>query len=219
MLSGLDDVIYPNRCEVIEIEPSQRYIYPIYKNGYTSININSTEQKHRRYYNEQITKLTNIDIIVRNPTERFVSGVNTFVWNLMRDYPKLDKETILHFVKHYLFLNRHYSPQLSWIINLARYLAPDAKLKIAGMESIGDYTSLHVKPEAMWILDDETVQELRQLTINQMYIRLDKRLFDLIGKSWTVRQIIVHLMNRDPQAFFDTIGKNQALLGVSHVLP
>jgi len=33
MLSRLDDVIYPNRCEVIEIEPSQRYIYPIFKNA------------------------------------------------------------------------------------------------------------------------------------------------------------------------------------------
>jgi hypothetical protein len=43
MLSQLDHIIYPDRCEVYEIVPSQRYFYPIFKNGSSSIMMTAQE--------------------------------------------------------------------------------------------------------------------------------------------------------------------------------
>ena len=122
MLSRLDDVIYPNRCEVIEIEPSQRYIYPIFKNASSSIIEYSKQKQYRILFNEQLKRIDVVDVILRDPQSRLISGVNTYVVNLLQENPELDQTTIMYFVNKYLFLNRHYSTQLSWLLNLFRYI-------------------------------------------------------------------------------------------------
>jgi hypothetical protein len=75
MLSHLDRVLFPDRCEVIEIIPSQRYVYPIFKNGSSSLRIAARKNNWRIKINEQITQLTEIDVVIRNPLERFISGI------------------------------------------------------------------------------------------------------------------------------------------------
>ena len=95
MLSRLDDIIYPNRCEVIEIEASQRYIYPIFKNGSGSITEYAKIQKLKILINEQIRKLSDINVIIRNPQERFISGFNTYVYNTKQENSQLDLDTIM----------------------------------------------------------------------------------------------------------------------------
>jgi hypothetical protein len=145
MLSRLDDIIYPNRCEVIEIEASQRYIYPIFKNGSTSLTKYAQAQKLKILLNEQIRKLSDINIIIRNPQERFISGFNTYVYNTKQENPQLDLDTIIYFAETYLFLNRHYAPQFSWVVNLTRYAGKNTKLHLHGMESLKEFTPLNVK--------------------------------------------------------------------------
>ena len=95
MLNRLDDIIYPNRCEVIEIEASQRYIYPIFKNGSTSLNDYAQAQKLKILFNEQIRKLSNINVIIRNPQERFISGFNTYIYNTKQENPQLKTNKII----------------------------------------------------------------------------------------------------------------------------
>ena len=217
MLSRLDDIIYPNRCEVIEIEPSQRYIYPIFKNASSSINEWAKQQQYKILFNDQLKRIDVIDVILRNPEERFISGVNTFVWNLKRDQPSLDQETVLYFVENYLFLNRHYAPQLAWLLNLFRYI-DGTKINLVSIDSVKEYTPLNIKPEEDKILSDEIVTRLNGNKFNEMYLRMDTRLLDLVGNTWTKMQIMTHLLNRDPQAYFDTIGKCNTILGQSDVL-
>lgn len=219
MLSGLDDVIYPNRCEVIEIKPSQRYIYPIFKNARSSLIEEAHFQKYKILFNEQLKRINSIDVILRNPEERFISGVNTFVWNLITEYPNFSKDTILYFVENYLFLNRHYAPQLSWLINIFRYTLEDTKFNIVGMDKLSEYTSLHVIPSSEdKILDQATITRLKNNIKNEHYQKLDRALLGLIGNSWTRKQILAHLMNREPTAFFETIGKSNTIVGVTDVL-
>ena len=219
MLSGLDDVIYPNRCEVIEIKSSQRYIYPIFKNARSSLYEEAHLKKYKILFNEQLKRINSIDVIIREPEERFISGVNTFVWNLITEYPSFSKDTILYFVENYLFLNRHYAPQLSWLINLFRYTGEDTKFNFVGMENITDYTTIHAIPSNEdKILDPVTVTRLKNNIKNEHYQKLDRALLGLIGNSWTRKQILAHLMNREPQAFFETIGKSNTIVGVTDVL-
>lgn len=219
MLTGLDDVIYPNRCEVIEIKPSQRYIYPIFKNGRSSLFEEAHQQKYKILFNEQLKRIDSIDVILRNPEERFISGVNTFIWNLITERPNFSKDTILYFVENYLFLNRHYAPQLSWMINLFRYTTQETKFNFFGMDKISEYTAIHAIPSAEdKILDNATITRLKNNIKNEHYLKLDNALLELVGNSWTRKQILAHLMNREPQAYFETIGKSNTIIGVTDVL-
>jgi hypothetical protein len=197
MLSRLDDIIYPNRCEVIEIEASHRYIYPIYKNGSSSITEHAAHQKYKILLNEQIKRISTIDVVLREPTARYISGIKTFVHNTKRDNPSLDLATILYFAENYLFLNRHYAPQLSWLVQLSKYITNGTKLKLVGMESLIDYTPLSISPP-------ETVSVEYNIDINihnEMYIRLDNLLMNLIGKELTFKEILDYLKQQDPVAY------------------
>jgi len=219
MLSRLDDIIYPNRCEVIEIKSSQRYIYPIFKNARSSLYEEAHLKKYKILFNEQLKRIDSIDVILRNPEERFISGVNTFVWNLITERPNFSKDTILYFVENYLFLNRHYAPQLSWMINLFRYTTEETKFNFVGMDKLSEYTAIHAIPNNEdKILDNATITRLKNNVDNQHYLKLDKSLLTLVNNSWTRKQILAHLMNREPTAFFETIGKSNTIIGVTDVL-
>jgi hypothetical protein len=201
MLSRIDEIIYPNRCEVIEIEPSQRYIYPIYKNGSGSITEYANIQKYRYLFNEQIRNLNTIDIIIREPVSRFVSGVNTYVFNTLKEHPNLDLNTVVYFVENYLFLNRHYSPQLGWLLNLNRYTKKDVVVRVRGMASISDYTPVHIRPNEKQVLTDNQINHLKNNVHNQTYIQLDNLLLELVGQDLTFMEILEYIKNKNPTGY------------------
>jgi hypothetical protein len=200
MLSRIDDIIFPNRCEVIEIEASQRGIYPIYKNGSSSLNEYAQAQKLKILFNEQIRKLSDINIIIRNPQKRFISGFNTYVYNTKQENPQLDLDTIIYFAETYLFLNRHYAPQFSWIVNLTRYAGKNTKLHLHGMESLKEFTPLSIKPNETMVLSPEVVDRLNNNIHNEMYLRIDNLLLSLVGQALTFDEILKYLKEKDPKA-------------------
>lgn len=201
MLSRLDEIIYPNRCEVIEIEPSQRYIYPIFKNGSTSIFEHAVEQKYKILFNNQITRTNLIDVILREPTDRYISGFNTFVYNTKQENPELDLNTIIYFAKNYLFLNRHYTPQLFWLHHLNKFSSPQTTLRLRGMSDIVNYTPLHTGPDQEFILSDFVVDEIVNDLHIKTYLELDNLLFDLVGNDLTFNEILVHIKKIHPIGF------------------
>ena len=200
MLSRIDDIIFPDRCEVIEIEASQRGIYPIYKNGSSSLNEYAQAQKLKILFNEQIKKISNIDIILRDPLERFISGINTYVSNIKRDNPQLDVDTIIYFAETYLFLDRHYAPQFSWLVNLTRYAGKNTKLHLYGMESLKEFTPLSINPNETMMLSPEVIDRLKSNMHNEMYLRIDNLLLSLVGQSTTFNEILTYLKQQDPKA-------------------
>ena len=200
MLSRIDDIIFPNRCEVIEIEASQRGIYPIFKNGSSSINEYAQAQKLKIIFNEQIKKISNIDIILRDPLARFISGINTYVSNTKQDNPQLDIDTIIYFTETYLFLDRHYAPQFSWLVNLTRYADKNTKLHLLGMDSLKEFTPLDIKPNETQLLSAEVVDRLNTNIHNEMYLRIDNLLLNLVGESMTFDEILKYLKEKDPKA-------------------
>lgn len=201
MLSRIDEIIYPNRCEVIEFTNPQRFVYPIFKNGSSSIREYATQQNYKILINEQIKRISTIDVVLRDPTSRFISGFNTFVYNTKRDNPNLDVDTIIYFAENYLFLNRHYAPQLSWLLNIRRYLHPNALLRLHDMNSLQSFTPLSVRPIEENLLNTEVRDRLKNNIHNEMYIRLDSLLFQLIGKEMTMLDIMAYLHEQDPMAY------------------
>ena len=199
MLSRLDDIIYPNRCEVIEIEASHRYIYPIFKNGSSSLLEHARQQNYKILINEQIERAPIIDVILRDPLSRYISGTQTFVHDIKKENPTLDVDTILYFAENYLFLNRHYAPQLSWLINLSQYA--DAKLRLHSMEALSTFTPLTWTPPKDIQFDQTVLDKLSNNVHNEMYLRLDNLLLQLIGQELTFKEILAYLKQQDPQAY------------------
>ena len=185
MLSQLDNIIFPDRCDVLEIVPSQRYVYPIYKNGSSSL----YNSGFRRLEHDELKKVTVIDIYVRNPHERFVTGVNSF----LKYNQNLDRTTALHFITNYLFLNRHFCPQFYWLVNLQRF--SQAKIQINPIESISEITNLKYNTNNSQLIDD-----ILNLDKVHFYLSIDKVLTeDLINKTVPFEFITKTIKHRYPE--------------------
>ena len=200
MLSRIDEIIYPNRCEVIELA-SQRYIYPIFKNGSSSLIDYARHQGYKILLNEQIKKLPIINVVLRDPLSRFLSGFNTYVYITKQADPQLDVDTIIHFAEKYLFLNRHYAPQLSWIINLSKYTNTLSRLQLHDMSALCKFTPFLIKPDETNMLSEEVINRLKNNIHNEMYQRLDYKLLELVGKEVTIAEILSYLKIQDPVAY------------------
>lgn len=219
MLSYLDCIIFPDRCEVIEVLPSQRYVYPIFKNASTSLFWQAQQCNWKIKINEQIKKLNNIDVILRDPHERLISGLNTFAQQVIRDNPDLDHKTVLWFAKKYLFLDRHYCPQFFWLVNLFRYMSDDATVTFKNMTNIVEFTEFHRKPPDIAQVTEEMTQQANSIPNIEMYQRLDHILFsDCVGHAMTSKQVFTKLRQADPEAYHWIVGRSQQILKSTYAL-
>jgi len=218
MLSQLDNIIYPDRCEVLEVIPSQRYVYVIFKNGYTSLTKSKIINKWRTLINEQIRSLDSVDIILRDPEERLVSGVNTYLQYLIKENPQLDEETVLWFIKNYLFLNRHYCLQFSWLLNLARYANATTKFNFLGMDELNSISGFDEKPRGIDPMPSDLRDKLRDISQWEMFHRLDNCLLECVGQSLTFAEVVEYIQKRDPHAYSSVIEKSIKVIEPLNVL-
>jgi hypothetical protein len=218
MLSHLDRIVFPNRCEVIEVVPSQRYVYVIFKNGHSSFDSFTIANPRRVLINQQIQKLNSIDVIVRNPEARLISGINTFIQYTVRDNPGLDQATVEWFALNYLSVDRHYTSQFSWLLNLARYLDVNAKLNFLPMDAIGKITGFNQKPEGVLPASIELIEKISLIKNKEMYQCIDTAIFDCIGQSMTFKELLQHIKTVDSPAYEYVIGYAQQILNPTYVL-
>jgi hypothetical protein len=148
-----------------------------------------------------------------------ISGVNTFIQHTLRDYPELDRNTVEWFAKNYLYLNRHYCLQFSWLLNLARYLNTDTQLNFLSMDAISSITlGLNKKPAGVESASIEMITRIKEIKHNEMYQRVDTILFECIGQSMTFSQLLQHIKNSDPMAYEYVIGYAQEILKPTYAL-
>lgn len=217
MLSHLDRIVFADRCEVIEIVPSQRYVYSILKNGSSSIHKEAQLQGWQTKINEQIRRIDQIDVILRNPRTRLISGINTYIQIVLRDNPKLDPDTVEWFALNYLYLNSHYCPQFMWMLNLSRYARPDIRLNLLDMTDLKTITHL-VKDPGFGSARPELIAKIDQLATTEMYQRVDEALIKAIGQQLTMQQLWLFIQDQDPAAYDYVIGHAQRLLSTTYAL-
>lgn len=214
MLSHLDHIIFPDRCVVYEIIPSQRYFYPIFKNGSSSIKTTSSQRSWKILLNEQIKKAQEIEVVIRDPEARLQSGINTFVQQVKAENPDLDLDTIIWFSRNYLFLNRHYCPQFLWLVNLSRYVRPDCKLYFRSMEDLQDIADYNHKPPG---IQDGLVKP-DSISQSEMYQRIDMILLQCIGKSLSFGELLNYIRQEDLAAYNYVIERSKKILEPIYVL-
>ena len=201
MLSQIDNILFPDRCEVLEVAP-QRFVFPIHKNGSTSLH----KSGFRTLTLEEIKNLTVVEAFVRDPIGRFESGAQKFMDDMLLHGCEL--ETTAYFIHKYLFLNNHYAPQFFWLMNLRRFTT--AKIKINHVSELGEVTEYHENKSA----DKDPLINSNNPKI-QFYLKLDQVLVgELLGKTVTFKQIVQTVKHRYPEVYKEVIQRSIDLCNV-----
>jgi len=201
MLSQIDNILFPDRCEVLEVAP-QRFVFPIHKNGSTSLH----KSRFRTLTLEEIRQLQIVEVFVRDPIERFESGAQKFMDLMMLEGCEL--ETTAHFIHNYLFLNNHYAPQFFWLLNLQRFTT--AKIKLSHISNLSEVTEYHenksTEKDPLINSDNPKIQ---------FYYKLDQPLVgELLGRTVTFKQIVQTIKHRYPDVYKEVIQRSIDLCSV-----
>ena len=190
MLTALDTELFPDPCEVVEMPLHNQWVYLIQKNGNSSLRIQQARDNLAVFTNDEISALDCVDVYIRNPRDRYVSGVNTYLQHLQHDYPELDSTTAFWFAKRYKFLNTHYLPQFHWLANLSRYMRNNAKIRIRDFGNLKKITDIHDTAEVSPPSDEFVSKLLTNNTDLELWLYLDQILLDLAGQEMTWTELL-----------------------------
>jgi hypothetical protein len=205
MLGRLGQILFPNHVEVLEIVPQHQYVYPIFKNGTSSLR----GEKYPKVNLEDLQNIDNIEVFVRNPHERFLSGVQTYLKELG---PDIDKKTALYFLNQTHYLNRHYCPQLYWLLNLGRFT--NATLTLRPMSELVTITNSHANQS---IIDPEILEIFSKNKNLLFFNEIDEVLtINLIGKTVTLEKILEVLKEKYEELYHETFDISKE---ITNVLP
>jgi len=159
-------------CIVLGIK--ELTVYPIYKVGSSSL----TKSSDKKYINHDISRCTHINVLLRNPVDRFISGLN--------EYCQLNNSDIhetLELIRQGRLIDRHFAPQFIWLLHLYRYYKGNVTLR--PFEDIKEFTVLHKWGEKKKI----KVPHL------QSFIEIDQKLMSHLKKTLPLGTIIHELID------------------------
>ena len=189
MFTALDVELYPRDCDVVEIPHHNLNIYRMFKNGSSTLLQIAKKNQYQIFQNEKIYQLKSVDILLREPRQRYGAGVDMFVKIIKKDNPYLDIKTCIWFANQYSFLNRHYSTQFHWLLNLARYVNPDCQIRFHDFSLLATITDRNDKINRDPV-DPETVSMIKHyLPQKEFWFLLDDILIGLQGQSLTWSEI------------------------------
>ena len=91
----------------------------------------------RKYTNKEIHKCKDIVVFLRDPADRFVSGLNEYCRQ-----NKADLTQTWQLVKQGKFIDRHFSPQWIWLLHLSKFYKGKVSLKL--VKDLITYCEVHL---------------------------------------------------------------------------
>jgi hypothetical protein len=157
-----------SECKVFEIKGTA--VLPIFKVGSTSLR-HSADRVH---VNDEISKFDLVHVLIRNPEERFVSGLNEYCQqNNLNIHKTLDN------VRAGLTSDRHFAPQYMWLLHLYKFYK--GMIRIRPFDALNEYTTLHKKKSTM---------EKIQVTALEEYTLVDRMLTNHYDTDIALEDII-----------------------------
>jgi hypothetical protein len=198
MKTALDTELFPKLCEVGHVPLHNQLVYLIQKNGSSSLRSQQSRDNLAVFTNDKISALDYVDVYIRNPRARYVSGINTYLQFFQRDHPELDYLTAFWFARRYKFLDTHYLPQFHWLVNLSQYLRHDTKIRFRNFQDFGTITDVY-NDAAIKKPTQEFVKELFENDTNvTLWLYLDQILLNLAGQEMTWQQLVDYYQHNHP---------------------
>lgn len=179
--------IFTTDCRVILLDDDVA-VYPIFKNGQTSLFEYARSRKLKILKNNEISELKNIKVFLRNPIERFASGVHTVV-----EIEKIKNiDVFLKNIEQFKTYNRHFIPQFYWLIHLFKYY--QGGIELLTIESLYKLIPNRDAP-AIKKMDDERKEKILSID-NRKYVNVDRALMEkYILQTVKIESIIKEFRN------------------------
>ena len=157
-------------CVVVKI--GSYFVYPIHKVGHTSL----MSVAEKKYVNEHLSSITHIDVLWRNPSVRFVSGVNEY-----SKQKRISVTDTYYQINNHDLVDSHFMPQYVWLLNLYRFYKGNITIRpfeyIANITDVHEYTKsnmpdkVYVEPPERFVrVDDEII---KNTTVKRTYLLED----------------------------------------------
>ncbi len=155
-------------CRVVDV--GGQHFYPIFKNGSSSL----ISQADSTLVNEQIADCSNINVFVRDPVDRFVSGINEYC-----QQNNLDLESTYKLVEHNEITDRHFAPQWIWLVHLSKHYKSDVTL--LPFSDISKYCGSH---------NNKRNSDIKRVEPIETYIKQDKAILKHLGETLNIKKLI-----------------------------
>jgi len=119
--------LFKSGCKVVRI--GKDYVYPIFKCGSTTLFVNADQI----LVNEELQNLSTIKIILREPEERFIAGVNKYC-----DDNNVAIDDVVKQIKKERVADEHFVPQWIWLLHLYKFYK--GTVTIIPMSQLNKYT-------------------------------------------------------------------------------
>ena len=170
-------------------------IYPIFKNGRTSLYHYGLKKQAKTFINEQLKNLKHIHVFLREPEERFISGVNTYI-----EFENLgsQEDTTLKQIEEMKICDRHFIPQYFWLMHLSKYFK--GSVRLATIEELRLTISTRdepVKPNGTEIphVTKKRKEKIKKINFKN-YIDVDKKIIKkYINKTVVLENLIKEFHN------------------------
>ena len=180
-------------CEVIKFSKKLN-VYPIFKNGRSSLKSHANRNNLPVLKNKEISNLKDITIYIRDPLERFVSGVHTFFY---LNQLKIDDETLKK-IDNFKIIDRHFLPQSFWLLHLYKFYRGNVILK--DVEEVYDLVPMRdgpwTKNPIPWItLLQQQKDQIKSLDYKKFTDIDYKILYKYMNKKIRLDKIIKEIKN------------------------
>lgn len=179
--------IFTPDCLVIVLS-SKLNVYPIFKNGFTSLEKYAKLNHCKILKNKELSNLEEIQVFLRNPIERFISGVHTAI-----EYNNIKNEEVyLKQIENLKTYDRHFIPQIYWLFHLFKYFKK--KVKISSVQELYELIPIRKSPDIAKLL---TSRRNKIFAVKKdPYVDADIKLMSkYLGKTVELEKIVKDFKN------------------------
>jgi len=159
-------------CIVVEVGPHT--VYPIFRVGQTSL----MAVCDKKYVNTEIAECKHIDVMIRDPEVRFVSGVNEYCVQ-----QNLDVKETWELINKGQVHDRHFTPQYVWLVHLYRFYKGD--ITIRPFDYISNITQVHLHKSRSSV----------DVPVCEPYVKADRHLTKYYNQTVALQELITRYKN------------------------
>jgi hypothetical protein len=128
----------------------------------------------RTYINRDIKNCHDVTVLIRNPAERFVSGLNQYC-----QHHNQDINHAWRMVYQGKLVDRHFAPQYIWLMNLYRFYK--GKVTLRSFDHIKEITNIHT---------GKGLTEKIQVPVVSSFVNVDYLLMKHINQTILLKKLI-----------------------------